>query len=375
MTTICTTLYEHLTSHPDLANFKLEFSPDQEGFEDIDFFCDVNDAKKSAELVVFRKTYFKVFKEAHALFERYILNVDKRDQLTWDDYLMTIGYLLTTSENKMIINIHEECVLRLLLQKKDPAQLMRMELLVIERLLTCTRNSVNKSSSLWIWYRKLFILCRNFKNLDKEKLMIQLISTIRASACLHPSNYYCWTTSRWIFDNMYDTKHKEQLYEMTLEFSLSHPNDCSSWSALCYMICQSRLRLAYNTQDYERLYQRYASSNIGITPKSNHTEVLHLTIDIPKFTDKITDYVDTLVIKDWPVFLCLSKVTSTYGGTSVPAYLQTWSEQISEFERNHGSIEFTNRNPIIPKDRSTDLTLSNSIIHYGWKKRVVESMM
>lgn len=375
MTDNCASLYQQLIAHEELINFKLEFSPEQPGFEDAGFFSNVDNATKSAELIVFQKMFFKLFLEAHKFFESCVLGDETVADYEWNVYLMTIGYLVTTAEHKMIINLHEDSVLKIISEKQNPAQFLNRELLIIGRLLTCTRNSINKSSSLWIWYRKLSILIENSKSLDRQDLLNNIITTVENSANLHICNYYCWTSLRWFFDNSFGSKEKYAIYQMTVDFCFAHPNDCSSWSALSYIICQIGSKLDYNVQNYMSIYQNYVNNNI-IERDSKHSldNTTDFTIDIPVFINKITRYIDSLSIKDWPVFLCLSRVASGVVDGSTPAYLKLWSQQVIEFEEEHGVIEFRNRNPIVPSGIESNLMLSNSIMHCGWKKRLIESM-
>lgn len=81
---------------------------------------------------------------------------------------MTVGFLLTTPENKTVYNVHEDLLKRYF---QDNSVLVIPDLLVKEvrliQRLCSSNNRINKSSSLWILYRKLFVL-----SLDANTLVL-----------------------------------------------------------------------------------------------------------------------------------------------------------------------------------------------------------
>ncbi|SMN17737.1 similar to Saccharomyces cerevisiae YKR004C ECM9 Non-essential protein of unknown function [Maudiozyma saulgeensis] len=370
----CKNLYDYLIKWGDFLSFKLEFSPDQPGFEGQSFFINEDTQNQTVELVCFKSTFLKVFAEAHNNFNKYVSH-SIESPIDWDVYYMTIGYLMTTPENKTILNLHEDCVLKLLSQSPDRMDFLTKELLVTQSLLTSTRNSLNKSSSMWYWYRKLYILFGQHTAVSDETLLMKWIPTFKNSAELHKCNYYCWNTVRWFFDIVPSLKVKTDLFEMTKEFCFKHVSDCSSWDTLGYIVSHQQENNKFNFKNYTFLQKRYQSNknlntSVNLTPPAS----MALTLDIESIINELVRYIDLLPVKDWTVFVCLSRIINSSKISLDNHIRKCWLDQISKFEDRQGSISYKNMNPIVPLSKMDDLTISNQVLHFGWKKRFLKTI-
>jgi len=247
---------------------------------------------------------------------------------------------------------------------------------MIQSLLTSTRNSLNKSSSLWYWYRKLYILIKQHTSILEETLSKLWISTFKNSAELHKCNYYCWNTARWFFDIVPSLKVKTDIFEMTKDFCFKHVSDCSSWDTLGYITSQHLENNMFNFTNYEFLLRRYKlDGNVKVyTDTINLSTPIALDLGVESIVRDLILYVDSLSVKDWTVFLCLSRIMNSSKIVLADHIRRYWLDQISKFEDQQGIISFKNMNPIIPLSKRDDLTISNLFLHYGWKKRFLETI-
>lgn len=363
----CKELYSSLTDWKGFSNFRLEFASDQLGFEDQLFFRNEDPDNNTIELVCFKSSFLKFFSEGH----RYLSEVIFRRKeiiYSWDVYYMTLGFMLSTPENKMILDMHEDCLLVLIAESTDTRQILEKELLLVQALLTSTRNSLNKSSSMWYLCRKLYLLMEQ-NNIESVEISLKyLISTFRNSAELHISNYYCWNTLRWFFDVIPSHEIKQAIFEMTKSFCLRHISDCSSWDALGYICCQSKEECSNNIENYYFLRRRYSTRQLNCDEYNQSPSILPLfKIEIQPLVDEIVHFIDSLFIKDWTVYLCLLRIVIMYKLFDAH-FLQLWKGSIISFENIHNQIEFKNGTPLVPNTEKDNLSVSNGFLHYGWKK-------
>ena len=363
----CKELYDNLTDWRGHLSLKLEFAPDQPGFEDKLFFTNEDSNNNTMELVCFKSTVLKLFIEVHNYLDEFILK-GKKSTDRWDMYYMTLGYMLTTPENKMILDIHEDCILTLISQSINANEILKKELLFVQTLLTSTRNSLNKSSSMWYLYRKLYILMDQ-NNIGCEELLLQhWISTFENSAELHVSNYYCWNTLRWFFDVIPSYHVKKTIFGMTKSFCLKHVSDCSSWDTLGYISCQNKDESSYNIDNYHFLIKRYSNDQSNYDRSNSASRDFRRFIIKPQpLVDEITSFIDSLLIKDWTVFICLLRITITHNLHNLN-FIQIWRNDIKSFENRHGQVELKNGMPLVPNEEKDNLSVSNGFLHYGLKK-------
>lgn len=275
-----------------------------------------------------------------------------------ETYIFTLGFFLTTPENRSALNLHEEAFYGLL-RSADPHEslkLLQNEILIVERLLMSTYNRLNKSSSLWCNYRKLLILSR--------KLGLGLLkfeSTFILSASRHFSNYYCWNTMRWFFD-VAPLADKRNLLEATQSFCFRNLKDSSSWSALAYMVCQKKLMNCFNFEDYKRLIRHLRLEHDQIEFEA------WLQLDVASVLTKIIKKIDTAYVSEWPPFQCLFTIYHHFPETAAPLIPENWIKDIDAFQKEHSAICLLRNNPLIPEAQADDLLLSSNIRHLGFKK-------
>ncbi|KAG0658277.1 hypothetical protein C6P45_002213 [Maudiozyma exigua] len=363
----CKELYNSLTDWRGFSNFKLEFASDQLGFEGQLFFRNEDPDNNTVELICFKSSLLTLFSEGHSYLNEIILR-EKEFTNSWDVYYMTLGFMLSTPENKMILAMHEDCLLILISESADTRQILEKELLLVQALLTSTRNSINKSSSMWYLYRKIYLLMEQ-NNVESVQISLKyLISTFRNSAGLHVSNYYCWNTLRWFFDVIPSQQIKQAIFEMTKSFCLRHISDCSSWDALGYICCQSKEKYSNNIENYYFLRRRYSTCQLNCDESYRSLTILPLfKIEILPLVDEIVHFIDSFFIKDWTVYLCLLRIVITYKLYDAH-FLQLWKGGIMSFENTYKQIKFKNGTPLVPNTEKDNLSVSNSFLHYGWKK-------
>lgn len=279
-------------------------------------------------------------------------------------YILTLGFLLATPENRSALNLHEKAFYELLWcgSSFESSEILRKELTIIERLLTSTNNRINKSSSLWCIYRKLFIVSREV-NLEGSKYVTVFIQ----SASRHFSNYYCWAALRWFFDVVSLTE-KEKLFEATETYCFQNIKDASSWSALSYIVCQQSKRSCFNVSDYERLVRQLD------LPQSTIDDPVWLALDTGRIAKDIITTIDTAFVAEWPPFLCLLAILNEFPNTISPSILEKWSQDISSFENKHSSIYLLRNNPSVPASFADDLLKSSCVRHLGYKKLFLQKL-
>ena len=275
---------------------------------------------------------------------------------------MTIGLLLTTPENKTVYNMHEE-----LLKKyfQDSSVLIipglfAKEVRLVQRLLCSSNNRINKSSSLWILYRKLYILTLHVKT----SIFPDLLHVFSSSGAQHFSNYYCWNTARWFYDNIPFNKRIE-LFNLTKAFCFQHIKDCSSWSTLAYMVCQQEQKNKNNICDFQRL-----AISFNLPTESKKVDLNFQIQCAGSFIQELIEWINRTYVADWPPYLCLLQITKLdlILGIKMDSFLSTWKHEIRNFEENSGNIKLKNNTPIVPKQLSNDLLVSENVLHFGYKK-------
>lgn len=329
------------------------------------------------EVVCYKCTFISLFKECHLFVKKFLPDMQFKTYMDtrtnhFEFYQITIGLLLTTTENKTNINWHSDiffALLHKLRSHNERIDFLSKETLIITRLLTCSSNKVNKSSSLYIWYRKLFILWQHYlreshgSNIDKILLTSKLFID---SGKQHFANYYSWNTSRWIFDNLETLKLKEMFINDIKSFCFQNLSDCSSWDTLSYMICQYKARNTYHINDFNRLKDSLSGET------SFERKVVWLQMDTSKLVQDICNHITRCNIKTWPPFLCLLRIFSVYSNEltdQISQIKRKWLEEINAFESKYCQIElYNNFTPIILSgDGDNDYLMTETILHLGQK--------
>ncbi|ODQ58702.1 hypothetical protein WICANDRAFT_20037, partial [Wickerhamomyces anomalus NRRL Y-366-8] len=201
------------------------------------FVVDEQDGQ-SLEIIVFKSTIKKIFKESHDCFEHYVNEID--DSETLDLYYMTLGMMLITNDNHTINQLHwvlvEKITSNTLKQftslHLEPTQFLIKEVSFIELLLGSNNNKLNKSSTLWHFYKRFFVM----NHLPES----DFLETALLSAGSHPTNYYSWSFIRWLAKYTELTKDDElfnKILSRVRQFCQKHTNDIASWDCLVDVLC------------------------------------------------------------------------------------------------------------------------------------------
>lgn len=224
------------------------------------------------EIGISKKSYLAMFKQSHTYWHQRPESVSDLEL-----YYFTFGYLLTTNENHTIIKLHQELFHRLLASGDISLQ---DEFRLIISLLTSRLKRINKSSSLWLWMKKLSIMhVFNGGGHDIQASFTQLIDCITKAQELHFANYYASNYLRWCIRLLRATNPNRTAPDTKLEYikrklvSLCHKDlvDVSVWSTLEVLINQdpkveiepelfviqefNRLCLGLNTDPISRVHQ------------------------------------------------------------------------------------------------------------------------
>ena len=310
-------IYTVLTSDPYNQDFRLSFVLDQ---LDADNRTPLvvkteNEGTYSIEVVCFQTAYLLLFREAHTYLNKRLLpSVGHHRSYGLEDYYATVALLVTTAEHKTVINIHEETVLRIVDTKdnEDPKSFLLNEFVLIKRLLTSSRNSINKSSSLWWWLRKLFVILVSRGYATTKQLIPTIISAITRSGTLHFANYYCWNTAKWFLDVLELQREteaqsaKNDLIGSIKQFCFSHLSDCSSWNTMAYIFSQQLDYCNFNKLGYIALLERYTDQTFDDgNDKVEHEVSPQSKSAVVKFLNELSELIDKLEIGVEPPYLCI----------------------------------------------------------------------
>ncbi|CAK7891168.1 hypothetical protein CAAN1_01S03906 [[Candida] anglica] len=232
------------------------------------FLTHLSEDGKCIEIGIPKKTFLKIFKESHS----YWHSVNAGD-ISLNTYYCTFGYLLTTNENHSIIRLHEVILLRMLSKatEREKSQILLQEFKIIIALLTSRLKKINKSSSLWLWLRKLSItmvfnpLFNGNQTADAfEKFKILIDSAIKACE-LHFSNYYAASSLRWFIRMVYNHNYELEEYaqQKLIEACHRHLTDSSLWSVLGLLVNEPE-GLDYAIEEYNSFVDQISPHISGI---------------------------------------------------------------------------------------------------------------
>lgn len=351
----CRELFRLLTEGPPDLDTKLTFASPQPGY-DASFFVDNRPIENIREVVCFKPSFFSIFMEAHNYFQNKLLPRAANSDL-YKSFYCTVGLLLTTPENKTNLKRHEALLLTLLNDKHCKlTDLLNKEIKLVKAMLSCSNNRLNKSSSLWFFLKKLYVLSKKFGTDDNRTIM----SVFIMSASQHTSNYYCWNTSKMFFD-IFVEKEQLKMLQQTEDFCFKNAKDCSAWSALGYMLTQNINRLSDNRTQFLRL-----CDNFGFSFDFSRKDWIE--IDHSKFADKLRTYIDKMVVIEWPPFLCLITVVKSVLGKDC-IFHDEWIQSVRDFEEKNGVIMLFNNNPEIPVNFEDDIVMSRTFYNIALKKK------
>ena len=371
-------------------SFKLVIIPqinnDQNNFE-------VFQEGNQIEIICYKSTFISIFKENHMFMEKYLpdMNLDtfikNNSKFNYIDlYNATVGLLLTTAENKTNFNLHSAIFFTIwnsINSENEKFDFLLKETFIVQRLLTCSLNKINKSSSLFIWYRKLFILWQyNHKQYHNnnniiEKLMFTSKVFIQ-SGKQHFANYYNWNTAKWVFDNLNNVAWKQTFFNDVKQFCFQNVSDSSSWDCLSYMVCQYKLKNHHYILDFNRLAKSLPNSKHLLT-----RDTVWFQTDLIELVQGLISYISKCEIKAWPPYLCLLRILKVYNtkinGLSLEI-LNDWRQIINSFESKNGEIQLLNDFiPVVPSDQGSnslndDYITRETLFHLGYKKAFLNKL-
>ncbi|AMD21813.1 HFL043Cp [Eremothecium sinecaudum] len=301
----------------------------------------VDSGTSHIEVICFKKTFLKIFTECHSKLTELL---DHNSNLELDVYLGTIGLLFTTFENRTILNLHESLFLDMV-NSIDGDKSLRKEIRLVEALLSSNLSKLNKSSSLWLWYKKLVVLQRE-KNFNSE---IQVVKTCLASAELHPSNYYSWNMLRWYCDIVREENNRDHIFHNIRKFAFSHLKDISAWEMLSHFYLGN---WDYNASEYRRLAVRFNihhCDKLGIQGEGED-----ITCKISTLITTLADYIDLCEVSEWPPYLTLYKLISITKPQSFE-YLKKWEAQVQPYPNSEGRNNHVNDILRLSKDKHMDV--------------------
>lgn len=208
------------------------------------------------EIMIFKNTIIKLFNECRPILKEYL---SKKEIVDFGDpnqlvkyYYTTVGLLICTHENRSVINLHYD-IINKILSNKDPffgdllldsRKFIIKELFFLQSLLNSNSNKLNKSSSLWTLFKRLyiFVIDNNIKSLP-ESFFLQ---TAIKAAELHFSNYYAWNFIRFLFNISKltgDYSKYIDILKQVQNFAYCHHSDSSAWTGFtdCFNDSQASL--------------------------------------------------------------------------------------------------------------------------------------
>lgn len=374
---LCKKLFTVISDfHPKTV--KLSFAPDQDQIT-TPFFIAKNFTE--IEIICFKSTLVNVFIETHKIVfqeknlkKNYIENQELRDKL----FYCCTGLLLTTPENKTILCLFEKLVI-IFLDSLPTGEKENFFLRILNfciRLLSSTSNKLNKSSSLWLFYKKLYIININKFSEIKD---FDYFATIEKSATIHFANYYCWNTARWFFDICENTNEKRgHIIERTINFCFKHIRDISAWNFLVYILNnQHSISHKQSLVEFYHLSNRYNFSYI-VSNKNNTTLPEPETQAICL---RVLNFIDSFEIYEWPPFFFLSELYKLRDDICIdPKILEEWNNDVRKYETEHGIIETKSRNmkrigPSKVLDTTIDINTESRLNHLRLKKYLISNLI
>ncbi|GMM34224.1 Ecm9 protein [Saccharomycopsis crataegensis] len=215
------------------------------------------------EIIMTKKFFYGLFKECHDQFNQYLHQEQERHDLgllTTDKlqelYYVTSGLLLTTPSSTTAVSLHWDVVLQTYKNHHQGASLgefwefLTLEISFVETLLTAKLSRVNKSSVVWLLYKKLLALhCITLTNYDNSidnhgfnftnAMMKKILSVVIRSGETHPRNYYAWNFLRSVIHLVHshrDNISMMDIYNKLYGFCRANPSDNSCWWVLLELL-------------------------------------------------------------------------------------------------------------------------------------------
>lgn len=356
MSNLCKQFYENLTVAYNDKSFVFNIVS-QDLPQETPYFLIINES--SYREIIYSK---KVFRRLFNMIQSY-----PTDEI-WQSYYVSIILFIITAENKTNFVRHREFFYQLYQGKNYSKEFLIKELRLTERLLHCNSNKINKSSSLWRWYKELFVLVLDRGCIEHLDLLI-----FNKSGESHFGNYYAWNCCRWLFDNLPTNGLKLELMNNTQKFCLSHLSDSSSWNAFTYMILR-KCRVdpnMYNVSDCKRLIGKIGQYHVLESDKLVNNERIIETQDLEYYIDIFLSTIHRVRATQYIPFHYLIEILRN--NDNKKKYLSGWLEEVQEFESKNGEILIKNGiYPCIdPELEKKDLIKYQKCKHFGYRKIVL----
>lgn len=256
--------------------------------EEIDQFH-LHEKSNFFELGIKEDFFLKIIEEVHLFWKKFILERNKKFSRyeIFNIYLMTIGFLISTNDNHSNNQIHENVTFEL--YNKIGEKFLLKEFKFILTLLGSKLNSINKSSTLWFWMKKISIILI-FDKIIKGKIVLneveRLLESLMLSFQFHYANYYAGGFLRWFIDmtqyliiNIKVSNNfkflcdfKKILLERLNKLCKKKTSDITIWSLLSYML-KSKLKenIDYVLIEYNRL-----AKNINFLLTENKIKIMEI---------------------------------------------------------------------------------------------------
>ncbi|GME71991.1 unnamed protein product [Ambrosiozyma monospora] len=234
------------------------------------------------DILISKKQLVKIFIECHKVIDDHISNTDglqhfSRDFINSDLmtlYSATLGIWLVTPEEHRALILNESMLIKLLSNSmiSEHQDTLYRHFEILSGYLTSTIAKTNKSSSLWLYFKKTLI--RLFNNLSsvheqssntaKDQLFVNCIETILHSIRSHPRNYYAGSTLRFLIAVLRHSGEFEMLriyYSKILTYLKKDGlNDYSIWLVFL-QLCVNVDSEEYFIAEYNRLCEPHKKNN------------------------------------------------------------------------------------------------------------------
>ncbi|CAG61838.2 unnamed protein product [Nakaseomyces glabratus] len=268
-----------------------------------------------------------------------------------DTYLATVGLLLTTPENKTIINLHYKCLLELC---ADDTKALQREVVYLQRLLSCTNNRINKSSSLWLLYKKLYIQFN-------KTITFNVNTTLIKSAENHFSNYYAWNFARWYYINT-TIEERSSLLTRTRYFCNTHFKDSAAWSAFMFMLLP-----------IDDSHEKFLAENCLTDSLDHKSQPLEQEF-VEKEVRSVINRIDILQCPEWSPFALVLAATKHMRGCPLHDIFVKWKQEINQYEAQNDTIKFFHRQPMFDKN-DTNILSRQLFMHIAYKKTLLDKLL
>ncbi|KAH3673433.1 hypothetical protein WICPIJ_009821 [Wickerhamomyces pijperi] len=184
------------------------------------------------ELIIDKSMIKLVFKECCPVI---------KDQLTSNNedfmFLATKGIMLILNEHITVINRHQDILLsKLHGNTEESTAILRHEINLLRSLLTSNNPKINKSSSLWTLFKKLYTHILSLDPSNQPRITANInelfISTVLQSAKSHTNNYYAWLAMKFLIQVtqiMKDLETLQTIKDTIWRYTQHHINESAAW--------------------------------------------------------------------------------------------------------------------------------------------------